>query len=84
MILKATYKRSGSGWEGVKDDATLAILWTCGHYHKNRDHGREDYGGSAVGCAKREIDRRAMGEDERGFIDGRARRLPINRVEFPG
>lgn len=82
MILRATYKSRGLHWEGVVKDEAGKVVWTCGHPHKNRDHGREDYGGSAVGCAKAELTRRGMGEDERGFVDRRSRWLPGNKVEI--
>lgn len=56
-MLKVAYRKNGDGWEGVLKDG-INVVWTCGHYHRNRDHGSKFSGSSACECARKELLRR--------------------------
>lgn len=73
MLLRPTYKSHGDYWIGVIKDDGNDIAWVCPHLHHNRDQGSRFRGPSAMDCARSELTRIGAGEDERGFIEGRAR-----------
>ena len=53
-MLKVSYRKNGDGWEGVLKNS-CTVVWACGHYHKNRDHGSKFAGRSACECAGKEL-----------------------------
>lgn len=52
MAFKAGTSGSSGLWRGVIRDDTGAVVWTCPHYHRNRDQSTaSNYAARSCACA---------------------------------